>query len=68
LDSVFVVLVKRAIPVVSPLMRGGATPARFPQWALMVGDPAVSSGATLAPFFVCHLWDGLQWCIYFWLL
>ena len=48
LDSLFAFLVKWAIPVVSPLMRGGATSARFPQWALMVGGPAVSSGATLA--------------------
>ena len=48
MDSLFVFLVMRAIPVVSPLMRGGATLARFPQWALMVGGPAVSSGTALA--------------------
>lgn len=48
LDSLFVFPVTRAIPVGSPLMRVGATLARFPQWALMVGGPAVSSGATLA--------------------
>ena len=40
--------VKRAVTVVSPLMRGGATLAsRSPQWALVVGGCAVGSGATL---------------------
>ena len=34
--------------MVSPLMRGGATPAgRSPQWALMVGGYPVGSRATL---------------------